>query len=341
MKYLLRASIFVALLVWIGVVVGTPTPRDYGTIPSTISSTKNTLPASKAILLFGGDVMLSRGIGNLSLKFNDFTYPFQKIAPILKNADLRVVNLESPISSLGENIGSIYSFRADPRSVSGLSFAGINVVTLANNHSGDYGSLALSDSMEILSKENIGVVGAGVDETRAHTPLFYEINGIKIAFLGYTPLAPFWLTKTNASPAVANLDEEKVKEDISLARSQGAEVVVVLIHFGDEYDTKQSMTQEILARDLIDAGATIIIGHHPHVVQDVENYHGGLIAYSLGNFVFDQNFSEDTRRGLLLKVTVSKKEILDVEKIPIRFSGTFQPYADTDTIISTTNPQIN
>ncbi|MDD5152688.1 MAG: CapA family protein [Candidatus Pacebacteria bacterium] len=329
MKYFLATAgviVFIFGLVWFQTKTDTPNiPKITSTIPKVVPAT--TPLSNKATLLFGGDVMLSRGIGNLMLKNNDFTYPFQAIAPTLKNADLRIVNLESPISSVGKNIGSIYSFRANPRSVEGLSFAGIDVVSLANNHSGDYGPLALSETLELLSKARIGVAGAGIDETRAHTPLFYEINGLKIAFLGYTPLAPLWLTETGASPAVADLNETRAKEDISTARNQGADIVVVMIHSGEEYDTKQSSYQEIFARNLIDAGATIIIGHHPHVVQDVERYNGGVVAYSLGNFVFDQNFSEDTRNGLLLKVTVSKKEVLDIEKIPIRFSDTFQPYA--------------
>ncbi len=281
---------------------------------------------SEVTLLFGGDVMLSRGIGNVMRKQNDFAYPFRAVALLVRDADIAVVNLESPISSRGKNIGSIYSFRADPRAVEGLTFAGVDVVTLANNHAGDYGAEALLDTFEIVRKVGIAVVGAGENMRVARTPVFREVRGTKIAFLGYTPIAPAWLSRIDASPAVAVLDEKLIKEDISTALMMGADIVAVLLHWGNEYETTHTKAQGALARTLIDSGATLVIGHHPHVVQGVERYKGGLIAYSLGNFVFDQNFSEDTRRGLLLKVVLHDGQISDVVEIPIRFSNSFQPY---------------
>jgi poly-gamma-glutamate synthesis protein (capsule biosynthesis protein) len=115
-------------------------------------------------------------------------------------------------------------------------------------------------------------------------------------------------------------------EDIAMAQKRGADIVVVLLHWGNEYETKHLASQETTAHHLIDAGATIVIGHHPHVVQEIEKYKGGVIAYSLGNFIFDQNMTTDTRRGLLLKVALEGKDISKVDEIPIQFSDNYQPF---------------
>ncbi len=283
------------------------------------------IPDPEVTLLFGGDVMLSRGINQVMLKRSDFSFPFRLIQTLTTEADIAVINLESSISSKGKNQGSIYSFRADPRAVEGLVFAGIDVVTLANNHAGDYGADALTDTFKLLADAKISIVGVGENMAQARAPLIIETKGIKVAFLGATPIAPMWLTMKESTPAVAPLAEKTMREDIEIARAQGADIVVVLLHWGNEYETKHNEIQEILAHSFIDAGATMVIGHHPHVVQEVERYKGGLIAYSLGNFVFDQNFSEDTRRGLLLKITVQKNKITNVKEIPIYFPKEYQP----------------
>lgn len=277
-------------------------------------------------LLFGGDVMLSRGINDVMRKRNDFFYPFRQINDFTAEADITVVNLESPISSQGENKGSIYSFRADPRAIVGLIFAGIDVVTFANNHTGDYGTEAISETLELLRLAEIDTVGVGVDMSDAREARFLEVNDLKIAFLGATPLSPSWLTREDSTPAVAPFDEQLMVEDIATARREGADIVAVLLHWGNEYETKHLPSQELIAHHLVDAGANLVIGHHPHVVQEVERYNGGVIAYSLGNFIFDQNFSADTNHGLLLKIVLSGKDIASVEEIPIQFSSSYQPF---------------
>ncbi len=317
-------SLFGVSALMVGAFWGTPLTYVAPPLPLYVEPYKET--PSKVTLLFGGDVMLSRGIGSVMRKRNDFAYPFRSVAELVRAADIAVVNLESPISSRGKNIGSIYSFRADPRAVEGLTHAGIDVVTLANNHAGDYGADALLDTFEIVRSKGIAVVGAGENMRAARTPVFRYVDGIRIAFLGYTPIAPAWLTSTSSAPAVAPFDEKLIKEDIAAAVTAGADIVAVLLHWGNEYETTHTPQQQALARTLIDSGATLVIGHHPHVVQGVERYKGGVIAYSLGNFVFDQNFSEDTRHGLLLKVVLHDGQISEVKEIPIRFSDSYQPY---------------
>lgn len=334
MKYTFGATLAIVAIsgvAWGGMTATEPVKVDHREITVVPQPVKETMPTPVSIpkqttLLFGGDVMLSRGINDVMRKRNDFLYPFREIQELTAEADIAVVNLEGPISSQGENHGSIYSFRVDPRAIAGLIFAGIDVVTLANNHTGDYGPEALSETLELLRLANIDVVGAGVKMADARKARFLEGNGLKIAFLGATPLSPSWLTRSDSTPAVAPFDEQMMMEDVVAARKQGADIVAVLLHWGNEYETKHLPSQEEIAHHLVDAGATLIIGHHPHVVQEVERYNGGVIAYSLGNFVFDQNFSTDTDHGLLLKVVLSGKDITGVEEIPIQFSRSYQPF---------------
>ncbi len=258
---------------------------------------------------------------------NDWAYPFLQINDELKKADLVVANLESPISTKGIKMGSIYSFRADPRAVAGLSSAGISIVSLANNHVWDYGREALNETFDILKTAGINYIGAGTNYAEAHEPVIKDVKGAKIAFLGYTDLVPRGITGEQSAPAVGYLDLEKIIPDIARAKTL-VDLVVVSIHWGTEYETKHNQTQEKIAHTLIDTGADLVIGHHPHVAQEVEKYKAGYIAYSLGNFVFDQNFSADTRTGIILKVTVKNKKLDQVESQKIKFTPTYQPVLD-------------
>src|SRR3989338_3966767 len=257
-------------------------------------------PERSASLMFVGDIMLSRAIGRIMEEYDDWAYPFRDVREVTRAADLAIGNLEGPISNRGRNQGSIYSFLADPRAVAGLADAGFDVLTIANNHIWDYGPDAMRDTFSHLSASGIAAVGGGEDFISVHEPVLRTINGIHIAFLGYTNLIPRSRDAIDASPAIAYLDPAVAAADVARAKNE-ADVVVVLLHWGNEYETRASPAQRDIAHALIDAGAALVIGHHPHVVQEVEQYDRGLIAYSLGNFVFDQNFSKDTRRGLGLR----------------------------------------
>lgn len=275
-------------------------------------------------LLFVGDIMLSRGIGTMMVKNKDWCYPFLNVKDLIGSADLTFANLEGPISSRGTKVGSIYSFRADPHTVDGLLCAGIDVVSIANNHIWDYSRDAFNDTLTILSKNNLTYTGGGVSYVDAHTPRVVDVKGTKVAFLAYTGLLPGFLGKKAAVPAVAFPLEEDIMRDIRNARAI-ADIVVVSFHWGDEYHTKHNTAQEKLGHFVIDAGADLVIGHHPHVAQEVEKYKQGYIAYSLGNFVFDQNFSADTHHGLVLKVLLHDKKILGVEEHTVIFNNSYQP----------------
>jgi poly-gamma-glutamate synthesis protein (capsule biosynthesis protein) len=173
-------------------------------------------------------------------------------------------------------------------------YAGFDVLSIANNHILDYGADAVLDTLTLLGNNGIGVVGGGTNYIEAHQPFVKAIQNTKISFLGYTNLISPSLGLKTAKPNIAFLDIDQAIVDIKEARKV-ADLVVVSLHWGNEYETNHNSEQERVARALIDAGAHLIIGHHPHVIQEVKEYHGGYIAYSLGNFVFDQNFSQETK----------------------------------------------
>ncbi|MHB8652155.1 MAG: CapA family protein [Minisyncoccota bacterium] len=293
-------------------------------------------PPHEVSLMFVGDIMLSRGIETVTKKEGDDGYMFDLVRQKLTEADVLFANLESPISDQGENVGSIYSFRADPQMIEALTGAGVDVVSFANNHVGDYGPAALLDTLTRLDAAGIKHSGAGVTFDAAHTPAVVEANGLKIAYLAYTNIAPAFYQRLDSEPAVADIKIETITKDIARAKSvYHADIVVVSYHWGQEYATQHSAWQESIAHATIDAGATMVIGHHPHVIQEVEQYRGGIIAYSLGNFVFDQNFSPDTQKGLALRVGIRDGAIADVQELPVSFTKTYQPFFTTE---STTSP---
>ena len=283
--------------------------------PTNIELTKKEPPAIS--LIFVGDIMLDRGVRAKIEKVgnNDFRFPFLKIANILNEADIVAGNLEGSLSDKGKEVGNLYSFRMPLQSLGGLTFAGFDVLFLANNHLGDWGEKALEDT--VLNLRNVGIlpVGAGVDLEKAYVPKIAEIKGVKIAFLAFSD---FFV------PGVALAKEEKIKSAVNEAKAL-ADLVVVVFHFGDEYSKEPNKRQKLLAQLAIGAGADLVIGFHPHVVQPLEVYHGKYIAYSLGNFVFDQNFSKETMIGGLLKVFLKGKDIISAALYEVRLNNNFQP----------------
>ena len=277
-------------------------------------------------LLFVGDIMLSRKVGEKITAFHDPRFPFLKIRDLIHSADLAFGNFENPISSRGEKQGSIYSFRAHPSVVAGLTFAGFDVLSIANNHILDYGRDALEDTVTLLESNEIRAVGAGGDSGVANEPVIKVIGGTRIAFLAYTTLYTKSLEEREFSPGISHFEIESAKKNIQDLRTR-ADIIIVSFHWGEEYKTRSNTTQQKLAHTLIDAGADMIVGHHPHVAQEIERYKHGWILYSLGNFVFDQKFSEETMRGLMVRAVVREKRIAELEPIQIRLNDDFQPEA--------------
>lgn len=276
-------------------------------------------------MVFVGDIMLSRKVGELMAAKKDTAFPFASTTELISSADIAFANLENPVSTGGIRSGSIYSFRADPRVLEGVKTAGFDIVSIANNHIWDYGKQAFLDTLIHLSENGIAAVGGGATYTEAHEPKIFTVGETNIAFLAYTNLLPASLGLASSTPAVARYNDEILKADIARATLL-AHFVVVSLHWGEEYQTKHNAEQERVAKLAIDSGANLVIGHHPHVAQEVEEYNGGWIAYSLGNFVFDQNFSKDTKQGLVLLVTLKDGKIADVTQKQVAFTDDFQPY---------------
>jgi poly-gamma-glutamate synthesis protein (capsule biosynthesis protein) len=308
-----------ALAGW-GVLNPLTAPQDAS--PQQPPSVAPTQEKRERTLLFVGDVMLSRGVGARMEAEDDWSLPFEEIADLLRSADLRFCNLECPISDRGHNLHHLYSFRADPRALEGLRTAGFDVVSQANNHAYDWGPEALTDSLERLRGAGIRPVGAGQNALAAHYPVLMSVGRLRIAFLAYVDVDPREAAAGVDRTGVAWLDPPQVLADIRFARPL-ADLVIVCPHWGVEYALKPTRDQVQLAHQMIDAGADLIVGSHPHVVQPLEPYNTRWIAYSLGNFIFDQK-SAATHRGLMLRVTVRDKQIADVTPIPININSRFQ-----------------
>jgi len=317
--------------------------------------------------------MLSRHVGAVMKARQDWDYPFRKVAPMLRAADLAFANLECPVSDTGHDLHHLYSFRADPRVIEGLQHAGFRVLSVANNHMDDWDRPALLDTVRRLRGAGLVPVGAGANLGEAHYPVFvtcppgshcrkwklgtenwkletrnskletreeagltsrrrvsnfefpissFEFPALKIAFLAYVDIEPKEAAASRARAGVAWLDPDRVLADIRFARNL-ADLVVVSVHWGVEYAPRPLREQVQWAHEMIDAGADLVVGGHPHVVQPLEEYHGHWIAYSLGNFVFDQKWPV-THHGLMLKVTVSGKQITRVTPVPITIDEKMQ-----------------
>jgi poly-gamma-glutamate synthesis protein (capsule biosynthesis protein) len=264
-------------------------------------------PVETVKLLFVGDIMPSRWVGK-AMQERGYDFPFEKIRPLLASSDVVFGNLESPVRE-GRTVGAgEMRFRADPEFVPALARAGFDVVSLANNHIGDEGEVGIASTTRYLSENGIQWVGVGTS-SEAYAPTIIEQHGFRIAFIaGNDPsvVHPSYCASPSRRGS-ACFDEARIAESIRMARTQ-ADFIVFTMHAGTEYATSSSISQKRIARLAIDSGADIVIGHHPHVIQEREHYNGKWIYYSLGNFIFDQEWSRNTKLGLALGVEISRSD---------------------------------
>jgi poly-gamma-glutamate capsule biosynthesis protein CapA/YwtB (metallophosphatase superfamily) len=262
-----------------------------------------------------GDIMLG---GRAEPFIRDFGpgYPFGDVGPLLKKADVVVGNLEAPISERGEAVkNKKFTLRAGPAAASVLKTGGFSVVSLANNHSMDFGPAALQDTIAALSDAGILYTGAGMTLDEARTPALLRIKGKTLAFLSYSLTFPLDFFASEGRPGVAPGYADYVKADIQKVRRR-ADLVVVSFHWGAELMTAAKDYQIELGRQAIDWGADLVLGHHPHVLQELELRRGRLIAYSLGNFIFGSE-SNNTNTGLLLLLSFRGNALGRVEAAPL------------------------
>lgn len=254
-------------------------------------------------LVFVGDVMLDDGPGKLIAAGGDPLAPF---AALLADADYRIGNIECPLATVGQPSPSkIFNFRADPRAVRVLK-GRFDAMSVANNHSGDYGKAAFLETMAVLDGAGIRHFGGGRNLIEAHAPLWIEKKGLRIAVLAYNEFKPRAFEAGANHPGIAWSEDSQVVADIRAARAAGADVVIPFMHWGWEREPDPTARQRQLARTMIDAGADIVIGGHPHVTQGAEIYRGKSIIYSLGNFVFDGFELPAAKVGWLLRLEVER-----------------------------------
>ena len=275
-------------------------------------------------LLFVGDIMLDRGVRqSVSKNGSDFSFLFQK-TDFIKKYDVAFGNLEGPISNKGEDLGKLYSFRMKPETADVLKEAGFDVLSIANNHTGDWGIDAFQDTLLNLKEQGILAVGGGLNDNDATNPKIIEKNGVKIGFIGFSDVGPSWLQATQSKAGILIADE--FFDAIIKEAAKKVDALVVSLHFGEEYQKTQNERQKYLGHMAIDNGAKIVVGHHPHVTQDMEDYKGGLIAYSLGNFIFDQSFSEETMKGAALEIKLREGGMIESSGIKtIQLNEFYQP----------------
>ncbi|MDP3988938.1 MAG: CapA family protein [bacterium] len=276
-------------------------------------------------LLFVGDIMLDRGVKKMIDTYGkgDHSFSFEKVQ-FLERADITFGNLEGPASDRGYDLKNLYSFRMSPHALTALQDAGFDVLSVANNHTGDWGRPAFEDTLDRMRRMGVLYVGGGVNKTDAIEPRIYTKNGVSFGYLAFSDVGPQWLAGPDTTSLMLQASDPDHDQIISRAAKQ-VDVLTVSYHFGNEYENEPSARQRELAMRAIDSGARIVVGHHPHVIQPVERYGDGLIAYSLGNFVFDQNFSEDTMRGLVLEVLFEGTNIVRVTPREVVQNDMFQP----------------
>jgi poly-gamma-glutamate synthesis protein (capsule biosynthesis protein) len=261
-------------------------------------------------VLVTGDVMLGRRVGDRLAAVGDPAAALRPMADLLAAADLTIGNLESTLSKAGPPRQGGDSFGAAPSVRQGLRLAGFDVLSLANNHTGDYGPQALLETVDRARAGGFRTVGAGSDLAAAARPVVVSRNGTTfgiVAFdaIGETPAAapgaPGAL-RLRMQPRTGPLDRGDLARVTGVVRelADRVDVVLVLPHWGTQYTHDTVRDQRAVARRLVRAGADVVVGGHPHWVQGVESVAGGLVAYSLGNFVFDMDFMQQTQEGVVL-----------------------------------------
>jgi len=314
-----------------------------------------TLPAAAAgtafdagatwTLFAGGDIMLDRGVAQtLKIKGKGADFPFDggtaditsryccssfgwdlprtvrtggagSMRDLIEGADLAIANFENPAPNTFRYHTSGTVFSADPKLIKGLANAGIDWVGLANNHIGDAGGAGITQTIKNLKTYGIASSGAGKDLTAARKPAMLKTHGVTVAMLAYDTIAGYYAAgKTKAGSA--KLTAKTVKADVAAARKAGADVVIVFPHWGTEYDPTPFAGQKALAQAAIDAGADMVIGNHAHWAGAVQVYKGKPIWYALGNFVFDQTWSEPTMEGVTLELTFRGKALVQARMRP-------------------------
>lgn len=296
-----------------------PTPR-FSPVPATLDTilqADHTWTATLAgqpttRLVVTGDVLLAREVNYQMHQRQNYRWPFERTADFLRQADITLINLETPLIPDCPPMRDRMVFCGDPQTVEGLQWSGVDVASVANNHALNQGTNGVEQTVQLLQSKGIQVTGL------PQQPTLIKHGETTFAFLGYTDVGP-----TNGKIAAA--EPATIQADIRQAK-QIADVVIPFFHWGEEYTYQPTLRQQELAHAAIDAGADMVIGNHPHWYQKVETYQGKIIMYSHGNFVFDQMWSTETRQGLVGQYTFVGSTLVDAEFFPIMIEDYGQPH---------------
>jgi poly-gamma-glutamate synthesis protein (capsule biosynthesis protein) len=290
---------------------------------------EQTSPPEPISLLAVGDINLGRNVGQEILK-GDNNYAFEYLNEQLSQYDITFGNLESQLADLGGETQSPtneYRFAGPPAGADGLREAGFDIVSIANNHMWDYGKDALFSTIDNLDRAGVKHVGASEDTATIYQPVIITAQQQKVAFFAVTDILNGY-EKSGAADYIAWADADKLVSAIEQVKNS-VDWVIVSLHWGAEYADRPSASQVALAHKLIDAGANVLIGSHSHVPQGVEEYKGGLIFYSLGNFAFWQPFTYWTEHSFMAEITLSPSTGL-VDYNPVAITAGWQPRLATD-----------
>jgi poly-gamma-glutamate capsule biosynthesis protein CapA/YwtB (metallophosphatase superfamily) len=289
------------------------------------------LPRTWSVLA-AGEMIFGRGVQErIETRFKgDASAAFVKVRDRLRAADLAIATLEAPLSGKANQwCDSCMRFVGNERYATGIADAGLDVVSLAANHIGDAGPSGVLDTMRSLDAAHVAHVGAGADAAAARTTLMTTAGGVRVALLAYddVPPAGYGATRTSAGSNLLRHDDPTyaaVRMDVARA-SLDADVVIVLAHWGAEYEDAPRENVVAAAHAMVEAGATAIVGDHPHWVQSIERYRGAYIAYGVGNFVFDQMWSDETREGSLQELSFLGDRLVSVRILPTLIEDYYRP----------------
>lgn len=286
------------------------------------------MAADSVRLMAVGDIMLGdsshflgRGVGTHIRRFGPH-YPFEKVKPLLAGADVFIGNLESPLSGAPGGNSWERVYRGAAEAAEGLGLSPNTVMTLANNHILEHGGGMLAETRAILDEAGISHAGLSEDGSRDRSVLRWSEKGVSFALFCDSLIRD--ISGRTIDPAAS---EEWLVENL---RQDTSEVRIVSLHWGDEYVTTPSPSQKRLGRLLVENGATLVLGHHPHVLQPVERIGNSLVAYSLGNFLFDQDWTAETRVGGILDLDIGGEGVTRWDFVVTECNGRCQPFPATD-----------
>ncbi len=277
-----------------------------------------------------GDIILGRTVHTIMTRLNDYAAPFRLVADELSKTDLTIGNLECSLSDTipPPDDPFTFEFMTFTSGARGLQLAGIDGVSQANNHSMNFGTDGMRDTLTALDTAGIRHFGIGETLDQAREPAIFDVNGTRVSFLGYDGITGDTNGATGNSAGTLPLVAELLAEDVSAATKQ-ADIVIPFIHWGVEYTLTPTEEQRNVARLAIDAGATMVAGSHPHWVQGIEEYRGRPIVYSLGNFVFDQDWSPETKQGLIMHLVFQGSRLAALRLVPVLIEDFYQPRIQT------------